>query len=67
MAGKGDLPRPVNLARYEANYDNIFRTCRSTAEHKEHEANETGVINCETQASMHVEVSSSPAEQIRQM
>lgn len=57
----------MNLAQYEANYDNIFRTCRSTAEQKEQEANENGVINCEMQASMHVEVNSSQAEQIHLM
>lgn len=65
-AGKGDKPRPVNLEKYESNFDRIFR-CRSIADRKEQEANENGVTSCETKASMPAEVSSSQVVQIRQM
>ena len=51
MAGKGDSPRPVNRAQYESNYDEIFRSCRSTAGQKAQEANESGVTNSATQVS----------------
>lgn len=66
MAGKGDSPRPVNLAAYETNYDTIFRKCRSTAEQRELEASENGVTSCATRDLMPAEVSSSPAGQTAQ-
>ena len=59
MAGKGDTPRPVNLAAYEANYEEIFRSCRSTAEQKAQEASENGATSCATQALTHDEDNSS--------
>lgn len=61
MAGKGDTPRPVNLAAYEANYEEIFRSCRLTAEQKAQEANENGATSCATQASAPAEDNSSQA------
>jgi hypothetical protein len=63
MAGKGDTPRPVNLAKYEANYEEIFRSCRSIPEPKAQEVNENGATSCATQALTHDEDSSSPVEQ----
>ena len=65
-AGKGDKPRPVNLEKYESNFDRIFR-CRSTADRKEQEANENGATSCETKALTQDEDNSSQADQIRQM
>lgn len=65
MAGKGDTPRPVNLAAYEANYEEIFRSCRSTAEQRAQEENENGATSCATQALTHDEDSSSPVAQTR--
>jgi len=59
MAGKGDTPRPMNLAAYEANYEEIFRSCRSTAEQKAQGENENGATSCATQALTHDEGSSS--------
>jgi hypothetical protein len=61
MAGKGDTPRPVNLAAYEANYEEIFRSCRSIPEQKAQGENENGATSCATQASAHAEVNSSQA------
>lgn len=61
MAGKGDTPRPVNLAAYEANYEEIFRSCRLTAEQKAQEENENGATSCATKASAHDEDNSSQA------
>jgi len=63
MAGKGDSPRPVNLAKYEANYEEIFRSCRSTQEQKVQEANESGATNYATPDSTLDEDNSSPVEQ----
>lgn len=51
MAGKGDTPRPVNLAKFESNYETIFRKCQSTAEPKAQEANENGATSYATKAS----------------
>lgn len=65
MAGKGDTPRPVNLAAYEANYEEIFRSCRLTAEQKAQEENENGATNSATQVSTLDEDSSSPVAQTR--
>lgn len=62
MAGKGDTPRPINRAKYESNYDLIFR-CRLTPEQKAQEANENGATNCVTQDSMPAEGNSSAVEQ----
>lgn len=61
MAGKGDTPRPVNLAAYEANYEEIFRSCQSTAEPKAQEENENGATSFATQASALDEGNSSQA------
>lgn len=66
MAGKGDSPRPVNLAAYETNYDTIFRKCQSTAEQREPEENENGATSCATRDLMPAEVSSSQAVQTAQ-
>ena len=66
MAGKGDSPRPVNLAAYETNYDTIFRKCQSIAELKEPEENGNGATSCATQALTLAEVSSSQAVQTAQ-
>ena len=66
MAGKGDSPRPVNLAAYETNYETIFRKCPSTAEQKEQEVSENGVTSCETQALMLAEGSNSAEGQTAQ-
>jgi len=63
MAGKGDTYRPVNLARYETNFDNIFRSCQSTQEPKEQEENANGGTSCATKVLTHDEDSSSQAEQ----
>lgn len=63
MAGKGDSPRPVNLAAYETNYDTIFRKCQSTQEQKEQEVRENGETSCATRDLMLAEVSSFPAVQ----
>lgn len=63
MAGKGDSPRPVNRATYEANYEEIFRSCRSIPGQKEQEASESGVTNSATQDSTLDEDNSSPVEQ----
>jgi hypothetical protein len=63
MAGKGDSPRPVNRATYEANYEEIFRSCRSTAGQKEQEVNESGATNSATQVSMPAEDNSSAVVQ----
>lgn len=65
MAGKGDTPRPVNLAKYEANYEEIFRSCRSIPEQKAQEANENGATNSATQDSTQDEGSSSQVAQTR--
>ena len=59
MAGKGDTPRPVNLAAYEANYEEIFRSCRLIPGQRVPEENESGEINSATQALTHDEDSSS--------
>ena len=59
MAGKGDTPRPVNLAKFENNYETIFRKCQSTVEQKAQEANENGATSCATKASAHDEDNSS--------
>lgn len=61
MAGKGDIPRPVNLAKFESNYETIFRKCQSIAEQKAQEANENGATSCATQALTHDEDNSSQA------
>lgn len=61
MAGKGDTPRPVNLAAYEANYEEIFRSCRSIPGQKVPEANENGATSCAAQALTQDEDSSSQA------
>ena len=66
MAGKGDTYRPVNLARYETNFDNIFRSCQLTQEPKEQEGNANGGTSCATKDSMHDEGSSSQAAQTLQ-
>ena len=65
MAGKGDTPRPVNLAAYEANYEEIFRSCRSIPGQKVPEANESGEINSATPDSTQDEDSSSQVAQTR--
>ena len=67
MAGKGDSPRPVNLAAYEANYEEIFRSCRSTQEQKAQEVNESGATNSATQDSTLDEDNSSPVAQTHLM
>lgn len=59
MAGKGDTPRPVNLATYEANYEEIFRSCRLTAEPKAQGENENGATSYATKASVPAEDSNS--------
>jgi vacuolar-type H+-ATPase subunit H len=66
MAGKGDSPRPVNRATYEANYEEIFRSCRSTAEQKAQEVSESGETNSATQVSTLDEDNSSAVEQTLQ-
>ena len=66
MAGKGDAPRPVNRATYEANYEEIFRSCRSTAGQKAQEVNESGATNSATQGSTLDEDNSSPVVQTLQ-
>jgi hypothetical protein len=66
MAGKGDAPRPVNRATYEANYEEIFRSCRSTAEQKEQGVSESGEINSATQDSTLDEDNSSAVVQTLQ-
>lgn len=63
MAGKGDTYRPVNLARYETNFDNIFRSCQLTQEPREQEESANGATSCATKDSMHDEDSSSQVEQ----
>lgn len=66
MAGKGDAPRPVNRATYEANYEEIFRSCRSTQEQRVPEVNESGATNSATQGSTLDEDNSSPVVQTLQ-
>ena len=66
MAGKGDTYRPVNLARYETNFDKIFRSCQSNRGLKEQEENANGVTSCATKDSTHDEDSSSQAAQTLQ-
>jgi len=66
MAGKGDAPRPVNRATYEANYEEIFRSCRSTQEQKAQEVSESGEINSATQDSTLDEDNSSAVVQTLQ-
>jgi hypothetical protein len=63
MAGKGDTPRPVNLVTYEANYEEIFRSCRSIPEQRAQEENENGATSYVTRALTHDEDSSSPVAQ----
>jgi hypothetical protein len=65
MAGKGDTPRPVDLKAYESNYERIW--ARSTAEQRDAEVNESGVICSEQKATKLVEDSSSQEEQTLQM
>jgi hypothetical protein len=67
MAGKGDTPRPINLAKYEQNYNNIFRSCQSTQELKEPEESESGATNYATKDSTHDEDSNSAVAQTLQM
>jgi hypothetical protein len=67
QAGKGDTFRPVNLTQYNQNYDRIFRCLKSTAEQRDAEANENGVICSEQKATKLVEDSSSQVEQTLQM
>jgi hypothetical protein len=66
MAGKGDSPRSVNRATYEANYEEIFRSCRSTAGQKEQGVSESGETNSATQDSTLDEDNSSPVVQTHQ-
>jgi len=66
MAGKGDTYRPVNLVKYETNFDNIFRSCQSIQEPREQEGNANGVTSCATKDSMHDEDSSSQVAQTHQ-
>jgi hypothetical protein len=54
-AGKGDTFRPVNMTRYNENYDRIFRCQKSTAERKDAEESENGEICSEQKATKHVE------------
>jgi hypothetical protein len=63
MAGKGDTYRPVNLVKYETNFDNIFRSCPSIQEPREQEENANGVTSCATRDLTHDEDSSSQVEQ----
>ena len=65
-AGKGDKPRPVNLEKYESNFDRIFR-CRSTQDRKGQEVSENGATSCETKDLMPAEDNSSQADQNHQM
>lgn len=65
-AGKGDKPRPVNLEKYESNFDRIFR-CRLTQDKKVQEVSENGATSCETKALMQDEDNSSQVVQNRQM
>jgi hypothetical protein len=65
MAGKGDTPRPVNLATYEANYEEIFRSCRLIPEQRVPEENENGATSYATQDSAQDEGNSSPVAQTR--
>lgn len=65
MAGKGDTPRPVNLSAYEANYEEIFRSCLSIPEPKAQEVNENGATSYATQDSAQDEGNSSPVAQTR--
>ena len=66
MAGKGDTYRLVNLARYETNFDNIFRSCQSSRGPKEQEENANGGTSCATRDSTHDEDSSSRVAQTLQ-
>lgn len=63
MAGKGDTYRPVNLVKYETNFDNIFRSCQLTQEPREQEASANGATSCATRDLTHDEDSSSQAAQ----
>ena len=66
-AGKGDAFRPVDMTRYNQNYDRIFRCQKSTAEPKGVEVNESGEICLEQKAMKLDEDSSSLEAQTLQM